>query len=103
MLVVGEGLADASADTSASADVRLRGWRSLEPVLRLLSATIIIGEISGAVIGVLGVRVAMRILFVTSDDTVKGVISDDGFEIGRFTLSDTIGLVIVTALIGIIA
>jgi len=31
------------------------------------------------------------------------VSSDDGFEIGRSTLSDTIGLVIVTALIGVIA
>jgi hypothetical protein len=31
------------------------------------------------------------------------VTSDDGFEIGRFTLSDTAGLIVITALIGIIA
>ena len=45
----------------------------------------------------------MRILLLTSDDSVKGLTSDDGFEIGRFTLSDTLGLVIVTAFIGVIA
>ena len=68
-----------------------------------MSATIVIGAISGAVIGGLGGRLVMRILFLTSDETVTGVTSDDGFEIGRFTLSDTIGLVIVTALIGVFA
>jgi hypothetical protein len=45
----------------------------------------------------------MRVLFLTSDETVKGVTSDDGFEIGRFTLSDTAGLVVVTAFIGVLA
>jgi hypothetical protein len=45
----------------------------------------------------------MRVLFLTSDESVRGVTSDDGFEIGRFTLSNTIGLLIVTAFIGVIA
>ena len=40
---------------------------------------------------------------MTSEGTVRGVTSDDGFEIGRFTRSDTIGLVVVTALIGVFA
>jgi hypothetical protein len=62
-----------------------------------------IGAICGAVIGGLGGRLAMRILVLTSDDSVKGLTSDDGFEIGRFTLSDTLGLVIVTAFIGVVA
>jgi len=94
---------DAAAGAVATIGLGGRGWRSLEPVVRLLSATIIIGAISGAVIGGLGGRLAMRILFLTSDDSVKGLTSDDGFEIGRFTLSDTLGLVIVTAFIGVIA
>jgi hypothetical protein len=94
---------DAAAGAAASAPVGLRGWRSLEPVVRLLSATIIIGALSGAVIGGLGGRLAMRILLLTSDDSVQGLTSDDGFEIGRFSLSDTLGLVIVTAFIGVIA
>jgi hypothetical protein len=89
--------------TEAHADAALGPWRSLEPVLRLLSATIIVGAVAGAVIGGLGGRLAMRVLFLTSDESVKGVTSDDGFEIGRFTLSDTIGLVIVTTFIGVIA
>jgi hypothetical protein len=78
-------------------------WRPLESVIRLLSATIVIGAVAGALIGGVGGRIAMRVLFVTSDDAVKGAISDDGFEIGRFTLGDTVGLVIVTAFIGVIA
>ena len=45
----------------------------------------------------------MRILLLTSDDSVRGLTSDDGFEIGRFTLSDTLGLLLITALIGVVA
>jgi hypothetical protein len=86
--------------TSGSVSRRRVG---LEPTVRLLSATIIIGAATGAVIGGLGGRLAMRILFLTSDDAVKGLTSDDGFEIGRFTLGDTAGLVVVTSLIGVIA
>jgi hypothetical protein len=69
----------------------------------VLSATVMIGAVGGAVIGGLGGRLAMRILFLTSDASVKGLKSDDGFIIGRFTLGNTIGLVIVTAFIGVIA
>jgi hypothetical protein len=94
---------DTAAGAATTTGVGLRGWRSLEPVVRLLSAAIIIGAISGAVIGGLGGRLAMRILLLTSDDSVKGLTSDDGFEIGRFTLFDTLGLVIATAFIGVIA
>lgn len=75
----------------------------LEPTVRVLSATIIIGAATGAVIGGLGGRLAMRILFLTSDDAVRGLTSDDGFEIGRFTVGDTAGLVVVTSVIGVIA
>jgi hypothetical protein len=82
---------------------RSQWWRGLAPSIRLLSATIIIGAVSGAIVGGLGGRIAMRILFLTSDDAVKGVTSDDGFEIGRFTLSNTVGLVIVTTFIGVLA
>ena len=80
-----------------------RWWLGLEPTVRLLSATIIIGAATGAVIGGLGGRLAMRMLFLTSDEAVKGLTSDDGFEIGRFSLGDTAGLVVVTSLIGVIA
>ena len=82
---------------------RSHWWRVLAPSIRLLSGTIIIGAVGGAIVGGLGGRIAMRILFLTSDDAVKGVTSDDGFEIGRFTLSNTVGLVIVTTFIGVLA
>ena len=105
MVAMGDeaGRTVAAVDSIDETDVRSGWWGELQPILRLLSATIIIGGLAGAVIGGLGGRLAMRVLFLTSDDAVKGAISDDGFEIGRFTLSDTIGLVIVTAFIGVIA
>jgi len=43
----------------------------------------------------------MRVLFLTTGDSVKGVISDDGFVMGRFTLADTISLVLVATVGGI--
>ena len=44
----------------------------------------------------------MRILFLTSSDAVKGLTSDDGFEIGRIS-GDTIVLLIFTTILGAIA
>jgi hypothetical protein len=78
-------------------------WAGFEPFARLVSATILIGAASGAVIGGIGGRIAMRILFLTSDDAVKGVTSDDGFEIGRFDLGSTLQLVILTTFLGVVA
>jgi hypothetical protein len=89
-----------SVDVTSS---RWRWWPVFVPTIRLLSATIIIGAVGGAIVGGLGGRLAMRILFLTSDESVEGVTSDDGFEIGRFSLSDTVGLVIITAFIGVVA
>ena len=91
---------DSTVDVTRS---RSQWWRVFVPSIRLVSATIIIGAVGGAIVGGLGGRIAMRILFLTSDDAVKGVTSDDGFEIGRFTLSNTVGLVIVTMFIGVLA
>jgi hypothetical protein len=95
-----------AATAGAAPRARSRGrepWRSIESAVRLLSATVVVGAVAGALIGGVGGRIAMRVLFVTSDDSIKGAISDDGFEIGRFTLGNTLGLVLVTAFIGVIA
>jgi hypothetical protein len=89
--------------TAAATRASSQRLREVESLVRVVSATIVIGAGSGAVIGGLGGRLAMRILFLTSGDGVKGLTSDDGFEIGRFTLGDTAGLVVITALIGIFA
>ncbi len=105
MRVGGQATSEDAADASEVDGERGRvGLRhELEPIVRMVSATVIIGAGLGALIGGIGGRIAMRILFATSDDRVKGVTSDDGFEIGRFTLASTIGLVVLTALIGVLA
>ncbi len=61
-----------------------------------------LGVVVGFVIGGIGGRVAMRILVLTSDESVRGITSDDGFEIGRFSL-DTIALLILTSVLGAFA
>ena len=57
------------------------------------------GAIGGALGGGVGGRVAMFVLRLTSPDRARGVISDDGFEIGRFTAT-TVTLVLLTAVLG---
>lgn len=57
------------------------------------------GAISGLVIGGIGGRLAMLLLRVTSPDTVIGLTSDDGFEIGAVT-TDTIPLLAAMAALG---
>lgn len=71
-----------------------------EPLVRSLSAATVHGVILGLAIGGLGGRAAMRLLFITSSDSVRGLQSDDGFEIGRFDLVATLNLVSLGALIG---
>jgi hypothetical protein len=53
----------------------------------------IAGVVTGFVIIGVGSRLAMLLLRSTSDDSVRGRLSDDGFVIGRFDYSDTYGLV----------
>jgi hypothetical protein len=50
--------------------------------------------------GVLG-RLAMFLLIRASPEA-QGVVSDDGFEMGRFTLSGTLNLMLVAAILGVI-
>jgi len=50
------------------------------------------GALAGAVVGGVGGRLVMLLLRLTSDPIVLGVTSDDGFEIGRFTLGGSVNL-----------
>jgi len=59
----------------------------------------VVGAAAGFLWGGVGGRIAMRVLFLTSRDEVKGLTSDDGFEIGRFS-ADTIFLLILGAVLG---
>lgn len=57
---------------------------------------------AGLIWGGVGGRVAMRIVLLTSDERVRGLTSDDGFEIGRVS-GDTIFLLIFTSILGAFA
>ena len=72
-------------------DVKTVAWR-------LLTATGA-GAITGVIVGGVGGRLAMFALRLTSDDTVIGLSTDDGFEIGKFT-TQTLFLLTVTAGLG---
>jgi hypothetical protein len=57
------------------------------------------GGVAGFVFGGVGGRIAMRVIFLTSDESVRGLTSDDGFEIGRISF-DTLFLLISLTIVG---
>lgn len=71
-------------------------------VLEELRIVVLVGIGLGVLVGGIGGRLAMLVLRLTSPDTVRGVISDDGFEIGRTTLGGTYNLLLVGAGLGVI-
>ena len=73
--------------------------RSLLDEARVL---VVAGITTGAVVAGLGSRLAMYVLRLTSPESVRGVTSDDGFTIGRVTLSGTYSLLVVGAAVGLI-
>lgn len=64
-----------------------------------LSRGLLIGFLCGALIGGAGGRLAMFVLRLTSDDSVRGLQTDDEFTIGEFTL-DTVFLIGFAAVLG---
>lgn len=84
---------------SSSAPVSSRGWqRDLRAVASYLGAALVAGIVGGFVIGGIGSRLAMLVLRLTTGDSVVGLISDDGFEIGRLSGSTLFLLFFGTAL-----
>jgi hypothetical protein len=71
-------------------------------VLERLRVIVVAGIAVGVVVGGVGSRAAMLVLRLTSPDHVRGVTSDDGFTIGRVTLSGTYNLLLLGAAVGII-
>jgi len=57
------------------------------------------GVAAGLVWGGFGGRIAMRVVFLTSNDRVRGVTSDDGFEIGTIS-GASMFLLIFAAILG---
>jgi len=73
-------------------------WRTLAG---RLSSAALIGFLTGAIVGGLGGRVAMLVLRLTSDPSVRGLESDDGFTIGVVS-GATAFLVMATAFLGVL-
>ncbi len=79
---------------------RLTPWRDLYfDAATSLNRGLVIGLLCGALIGGVGGRLAMFVLRVTSDESVRGLKTDDDFTIGEFT-GDTVFLVAFAALLG---
>jgi len=77
-------------------------WRrDLAGTVRWLSAGALGGLIAGLVVGGIGGRLAMLVLRLTSDPALRGLETDDGFVIGRFS-GDTFFLLIFTTLFGLL-
>ncbi len=68
---------------------RQRGDRAL----RVLAAALVAGLWVGIPVTGIGSRLAMRVILLTSGESVRGLRSDDGFIIGVFDLGDTLGLI----------
>ena len=64
------------------------------------SLGLVAGGLGGLAAGGIGGRLAMFVLRVTSDESVRGIKSDDGFVIGRFDFTSTVSLLIVTMFLG---
>lgn len=73
-------------------DARLAAW--------WVAVGLVAGSLAGAVVGGIGGRLVMLILRLATPDLPVGLISDDGFEIGAFSLRDSLGLYAGMAAIG---
>lgn len=83
-------------------DQREHAAKPIEAVLASAGIGGLSGTIAGVLWGGIGGRIVMRIVFLTSDDHVRGLTSDDGFEIGTIS-GATVFLVIFTTILGAIA
>jgi hypothetical protein len=71
-------------------------------VIGELRTLVVAGIPVGVVVVGVGGRLAMFILRITSSGRVRGLESDDGFVIGRFTLGGTYNLLMLGAAVGIL-
>jgi hypothetical protein len=78
------------------------GWRgSAQLAARRMGALTAVGALLGLVVGGVGGRLAMMLLARLNPEAT-GVTSDDGFTIGQFTLSDTLNLLLIGTLLGVV-
>ena len=77
-------------------------WQQdLKASARRVSAAVVGGLVTGVVVGGVVGRFAMFVLRVTSDPSLHGVKTDDGFIIGRFS-AETLFLLLATAALGVL-
>lgn len=78
------------------------GWRaSAEFSARRLATITAVGGLLGLLVGGVGGRLAMMLLARLNPEAT-GVTSDDGFTVGQFTMSDTLNLLLVGTLLGVV-
>ncbi|MGZ4594200.1 MAG: hypothetical protein ACXV3C_10045 [Actinomycetes bacterium] len=78
------------------------GWRrSADDAARRLAAITGVGVLLGLLVGGVGGRLAMMLLSRLNPQAT-GFTSDDGFRIGQFTVPDTLNLLVVGAMFGLI-
>lgn len=70
--------------------------------VRQVAGVTAVGLGLGLLIGGVGSRLAMRALFLTSDPSVRGIFTDDGFRIGQFSATATLNLLLVGTAVGVI-
>jgi hypothetical protein len=81
--------------------VRTPWKQDLMASARRISAASVGGLVSGALVGGVGGRLAMLVLRITSDDSLHGVESDDGFVMGQISFA-TMFLLVATAMLGVL-
>jgi hypothetical protein len=89
---------------SVTAEPRELSGRSFREDLRAVTWWVLVGAaaggFSGFVVGGIGGRLAMLLLRLTSNATVIGLTSDDGFTIGNFSIKDSLSLAMAMAALG---
>jgi hypothetical protein len=68
---------------------------------RVLGIGVLAGAVSGLVVGGIGGRLFMFVLAELNPEET-GVMTDDGFPMGQFTVSGTVNLLVITTVIGVI-
>jgi hypothetical protein len=88
--------------TRSGDDVTIGARSRRVRIVEALRVVVVAGIAAGAVLVGVGGRVAMLLLRLTSPDRTHGVVSDDGFTIGRVTLAGTYNLLLIGAIVGMV-
>ena len=89
-----------TAEAPSSSYARASVGSDLTILGRAISLGACAGGVVGLVVGGIGGRLAMLLLRFTTDRSIRGIESDDGFTMGIFDLSSTISLLLVCTVLG---